>query len=523
LGLIYQMPTTITKFRQVSASVFELLVQLIRSQQQEEIRIIRRYITMMNESGENKMVELFDLIETRQLTPVEELKNIASKLLGRSIQQRSSDLLNVVVHAMNTHYYTSRPNRFSDRTRDRARYKVWLDVADIVWLRNDTVALYLLDRVASMSSGLELYNEWQRALIIIREQASQRLTSDELLPITLEIDLARKAGDAVLKSRILMHEAAHRERRVSAEINHDWFYSVNSELLEEEEYTKSVTVRYHRLLIKVDHFQRQHRYIEAAGILKDIYELTQKYPALKMPHLIQFVQLNQADNMNRAGMFNEALFLTRQVQTQITGEPMNWLQSRKIEAEALFFLEDYTESRNILIQLINHPNGRWGDQADEMMLGVASAYFAESNYKESLKALQEITILPRRNKSGFNLGVRALRCMNLIMLNKFDDLCDDLERDQKYMQRLTGTHHIRQRDVAIMKTLLGFSSSGINFARVAEQKASLLKQLATGSDECIWHPLTHEWIVFDQWFAAAAAGKPYQFALPEYSQNQAVG
>ncbi|MGL5892336.1 MAG: tetratricopeptide repeat protein [Bacteroidia bacterium] len=279
---------------------------------------------------------------------------------------------------------------------------------------------------------------------------------------------------------------------------------------------------YNRMLIQADAHQRHHQYSEAAIILKRIYELVLNTPALKMPHLIHLTQMNQADNLLRDGQFEAAIQLSHFIQKGITGEPMNWLQSRKIEAEAFFFLEDYTESRNILIQLINHPNGRWGDQADEMMLGVASAYFAEGNYKESLKAIQEITVLPRRNKSGFNLGVRALRCMNLIMLDKFDDLCDDLERDQKYLQRLTGTHHIRNRDVVIIKTLLGFASNGINFKRVAELKSALLQQLAQGSDDCIWYPLTHEWIVFDQWFFAAAEGAPYRFSMPDHLQ-EAVG
>ena len=517
------MPTTITKYRQVSASVFELLVQLIRSQQQEEIRIIRRYITMMKDEDDSKLADLFDFLEIRPTIPIEELKNITAKTFGRSLQQRISDLFNVVIHAMNTHYYTSRTNRFSERTKERNRIKSWLNCADFIWQRNDIVALYLLDRSASQCEGLELYSEWQRALVLIRDHASQRLSSDELEPISFEIQKVRRGEDAVALARILMQEAAGRVRRVSSDDSIEWHNEAIKKLQIEEEITKSITVVYNRMLIEADAFQRKHQYSEATIVLKNLYNLVTNSPALNMPHLIHLTQLNQADNYIRDLQFDSAFTLTKSIQKNLPGEGMNWLQSRKIEAEALFFLEDYTESRNILIQLINHPNGRWGDQADEMMLGVASAYFAEGNYKESLKALQEITILPRRNKSGFNLGVRTLRCMNLIMLNKFDDLCDDLERDQKYMQRLTGTHHIRQRDVAIMKTLLGFSSSGINFARVAEQKATHLKQLTTGSDECIWHPLTHEWIVFDQWFAAAAAGKPYQFALPEYSQNQAVG
>lgn len=522
LGLIYQMPTTITKYRQVSASVFELLVQLIRSQQMEEQRIIRRYITMMKDDGDNKMASLFDFIENRPTIPVEELKNICVKQYGRSIQQRASDLLNVIIHAINTHYYTCRQDRFSERTRERSRLKAWLNSADIIWQRNDTVALYILDRVASQSSGLELYSEWQRALMIIREHAAQRLTSDELVPISEEIEIARRGEDAVTKSRMLMLEAAHRERRVSAESNNEWHNAAINELLAEEKALKSATVAYNRLLIQVDALQRQHRFSEATTILKQAYELVLNTPALNMPHLIHLTQMNQADNMLRDGQFEAAIQLSHLIQKGITGEPINWLTARKIEAEALFFLEEYTESRNILIQLINHPNGRWGDQADEMMLGVASAYFAEGNYKESLKAIQEITVLPRRNKSGFNLGVRALRCMNLIMLNKFDDLCDDLERDQKYLQRLTGTHHIRQRDVVIMKILLGFAGNGINFKRVAELKSTLLQQLSQGSDDCIWYPLTHEWIVFDQWFYAAAERAAYRFSMPDHLQ-EAVG
>jgi tetratricopeptide (TPR) repeat protein len=322
---------------------------------------------------------------------------------------------------------------------------------------------------------------------------------------------------------MLMQEAAHRGRRISSEVSTEWHTEAINKLLEEENKTKSVTVAYNRMLIQADAYQRKHQYSKASVILKNVYELVMNSAALKMPHLIQLTQLNQADNLMRDGQFDSAYSLVKSVAKNIAGEGINWLQARKIEAEALFFLEDYTESRNILIQLINHSNGRWGDQADEMMLGVASAYFAEGNYKESLKAIQEITVLPRRNKSGFNLGVRTLRCMNLIMLNKFDDLCDDLERDQKYLQRLTGTHHIRNRDVVIMKTLLGFAGSGINFKRVAELKSTLLQQLAQGSDDCIWYPLTHEWIVFDQWFAAAAKGENYRFVMPEYLQNQAVG
>lgn len=521
-GFIYQMPTSITKYRQISATVFDLLVQLIRCQQQDDLRIIRRYITMMKEDGENKSAQLFDFLETRSLVPVEELKNQCTKYFGRSIQQRSSDLLNLIVYAMNTHYYTGRTERFSDRTRERARMKVWLDAADIIWQRNDTVALYLLDRVASQSSGLELYSEWQRALFTIREHASQRLTAEELEPISSEIKLARQSADAVSRARMLMHEAAHRERRITVESDDSWFKQAITELELEEQSTNSATVSYHRLLIRIDSLQRQHRYWEAGTLLKETYALTTNVPALRMPHLQQFVQLNQADNLLREGQFDAACQLSRQVQTQIIGEPMNWLQARKIEAEALFFLDEYSEARNIWVQLLNHPNGRWGDQADEMLLGLSASYFAEENYKESFKTLNEITILPRRNKSGFNLGVRALRCMNLIMMKRFDELADELERDQKYLQRLTGSHHIRPRDVLIMRILLTFATHGLDAAQIVNLRNTQLRQLAEGSDDCLWHPLTHEWIVFDQWLQAQVAGTRYCFRYPEY-HREAMG
>ncbi|MCA6363648.1 MAG: hypothetical protein IM638_11480 [Bacteroidetes bacterium] len=493
-----------------------MLLLLLRSQQQGDIIVIRRYLNMMRD-GETVLSQLLDFMIERPTIPPTELERITADEFGNDYNKRVYELREKVIHAMNTDWYTQRAGRFSERTQVRATLKQKLDAADIIWQMSDSMATWLLQRVIAQAEKYELYGELSRALMIARQNLSLRLTSEEYSSVSSQIENTRKAEDGVLLASRLREEAGHRQRKTN-EKEFEWHDLAISKIFELEKESKSKTIRFYRFLLQADLHSQQKHWDKSSELLSEAWQLVEKEKALNLPHLKISVRLLQADNLLFAGHFDAALKAAQSASQQIKAENFNWLVAKKLEADALFYSGKYKEASLIYKMVIKHPNGNYDENyKDILRYSIASSSVAEGNYQGAISVLNDITILPRQNKTGFNLAVRGLHALCLIALDDHAQLFDEMQKQRVYYSRLSVNSQVSPRNVALFRILLGYASNrGIDHSRVFTDRAEHIENLRTGANGCEWQPNGFEMIVYDQFLDALAAGEQYDFMLPDY-------
>ncbi len=494
-----------------------MLVLLLRSQQPGDLVVIRRYLNMMRD-GETTLSLLFDFIIERPLVPPTELERITADEFGTDYNKRIYELREKVIHAMNTDWYTQRPGRFSERTQVRATLKQKLDAADVIWQMSDSMATWLFHRVIAQAEKYELYSELSRALIGARQNLSLRLTETEYQRISDEIIKARKAEDGLSYSLRIRQEGAHRQRKNEAEENLVWHIKAHKELEELENSTNSKTIRFHKLLFLSDIYCRQHFWHDASKALSEAWELLENEISVRQPHLKVLVRHHQGDVMLSAGQFDAALTITQSALQIMKGENFNWLNLKKMEADALFYTGKYTQAINTYLLVLQHPNGNFDETfKDVLRYSIASCNVALGKYENAISVLNDITILPRQNKTGFNLAVRGLHSLCLIALDDHAQLFDEMQKQRVYYSRLSPNSQVSPRNVALFRILLGYASNrGISHERVFKDRSEHFENLRTGANGCRWQPNGFEMIVYDQFLDALAASESYDFMLPDY-------
>ncbi len=472
----------------------------------------------MMRDGETVLSQLFDFMVERPTIPPLDLERITADEFGSDYNKRIYELREKVIHAMNTDWYTQRPGRFSERTQVRSTLKQKLDAADVIWQMSDSMATWLFHRVIAQAEKYELYSELNRALTGARQNLSLKLTSSEYSRITEELKKARIAEDGVTLALRLRQEGAHLQRKSTPENNILWHLNAHRELEELENSTDSKSIRFHRLLLLSDLYCRQHLWNDASNALSEAWLVLENEVSVRQPHLKILVKHHQGDVMLSAGQFDAALTITRSALQLIKGENFNWLNLKKMEADALFYTGKYTQAINTFLMVLQHPNGNFDETfKDVLRYSIASCNVALGKYEKAISELNDITILPRQNKTGFNLAVRGLHSLCLIALDDHAQLFDEMQKQRVYYSRLSPNSQVSPRNVALFRILLGYASNrGISHERVFKDRSEHFENLRTGANGCRWQPNGFEMIVYDQFLDALAAGEQYDFMLPDY-------
>lgn len=494
-----------------------MLLLLLRSQQPGDIIVIKRYLNMMRD-GETVLSQLFDFMVERSSVPPIELERITADEFGPDYNKRIYELREKVIHAMNTDWYTQRPGRFSERSQVRATLKQKLDAADVIWQMSDSMATWLFHRVIAQAEKYELYGELSRALTNARQSLSLRLSQAEYSRLSEELLSARKAEDGVTLALRLRQDGAHQHRKSSPDKNVSWHINAHRELEELEHSTNSKSIRFHRLLFLSDLYCRQHFWNDASNALSEAWHLLENQVSVRQPHLKILVLHHQGDVMLSAGQFDAALTITRSALQLNKAENFNWLNLKKMEADALFYTGQFASAFTTYQLVQHHPNGNFDETfKDVLRYSMANCQTALGNYQSAIDLLNDITILPRLNKTGFNLSVRGLHALCLIALDDHAQLYDEMQKQRVYYSRLKNKSQIGFRYEALYRILLGYSLiDGINHKRVVNERAVHFENLRSGSNDCRWQPNGFEMIVYDQFLDALVAGQPYDFMLPDY-------
>ncbi len=152
----------------------------------------------------------------------------------------------------------------------------------------------------------------------------------------------------------------------------------------------------------------------------------------------------------------------------------------------------------------------------------AHIHFLFFRMRESLKSIQNLDVF-EKDKAGWNLGVRLLRIMNFIEMDKLDTAELHIESMRKHIERTEKSGiKVRKRDKTILKILIELVKQDFNFQKTLMKKADLIALLGSTEFEYCWEMMKHEMIVFHVWFKAKADGIEYDPNILNHPNEVAV-
>jgi tetratricopeptide (TPR) repeat protein len=128
----------------------------------------------------------------------------------------------------------------------------------------------------------------------------------------------------------------------------------------------------------------------------------------------------------------------------------------------------------------------------------ACVLFATKQFKEALQLLNKSLDI-EKDKTGWNIALRTLNILVFIELNKINEAARALEALRKYMERLTKSDEVKQRDILIIKLLREIEKDGFRLNQKNMIASKLLKELSEKNKPTSWNYYTPELIPFHEW------------------------
>jgi tetratricopeptide (TPR) repeat protein len=133
----------------------------------------------------------------------------------------------------------------------------------------------------------------------------------------------------------------------------------------------------------------------------------------------------------------------------------------------------------------------------------ACILFATKQFKEALQLLNK-SLEIEKDKTGWNIALRILNIMVFIELSKINEASRSLEALRKYMERLTKSDEVKERDILIIKLLREIEKDGFRFDPKNANAAKMLKELSEKDKTTSWNYYTPELIPFHEWVKGTA-------------------
>lgn len=112
-----------------------------------------------------------------------------------------------------------------------------------------------------------------------------------------------------------------------------------------------------------------------------------------------------------------------------------------------------------------------------------------------------------KDKTGWNIALRTLNIIVFIELSKINEASRALEALRKYMERLTKSDEVKQRDILIIKLLREIEKDGFRYDPKNANATKMLKELSEKDKPVSWNYYTPELIPFHEWVKGTAGKK----------------
>ena len=482
------------------------LIDLIGGLSKEEQDWVRNYLRNFKEdlSNSSKLSQAFDdILNSVDKTEIQfsPCLPLESKLAMNKIQSR---LFHAILEsflsesALEKDFLYGIAEKNALRIRKLAlKYRALLIKKSI---SNSTVLNHLLNHISSEAKRFELYD----VLLEILEHKRSRIFLIEGDSAVENLDKEIEYYRRMIKIKLLAHENYLRlvsNKGLVKKLNAKQLVKFRDDCIQrmeiDLEFGKSKTVEYFLLTFKLDKFIEEEEFEIAEKICLQLLELVENNVCLYVKDRIGIILDNYSMVKCFQSDFNKALELVFEAKKYMRFNSYNSFASYEQQFYIHFYAGNYLNAIEINQRLIRNSFFTMGAFiTGKYFLQRAAVLFKLNRFKESLAVCSEWLEI-EREKGRWDLGLRYLRIMNCVELEKFDQASAQIEALRKFISRNRDLE-TRQRDIVIYSLFNQLSRAGFVFER--NQKIVLLLNSLKSKDKQVnFKYYTHELIRTDDW------------------------
>jgi hypothetical protein len=487
------------------------IVKFIQSLNEREIQVIDDHIHSIyllsgsNSADESKQLKLFRYItnnKERQLTDAELSKHISSKNLASLkylLSEKIYDALLLNKHIENKAVFNPREQIVFTLKKKILLIKSLYRVLNQG--RTETIN-FLLTETIKLAKENEIYDVLIEALILQKYLKGIRIGIAEFDNINLQIIFYEHCFKCVQNANDIYYRLI---------LNGEFIKSLSEKEVEKHlrvsikqmeidfKKTKSQEVNYFMHILQIALFEHEKKFQQAIIYCKKLLSLVKKNEILYTKDRIGFA-------MNNLCLFNvfienykEAAVQAKNAQKYLIPNSMSYLISKEQEFYAYFYSKNYIEANKCIEEMLQHSMADSGGyRKSKFIYYEACVLFATKQFKEALQLLNK-SLEIEKDKTGWNIALRTLNILVFIELNKINEASRALEALRKYMERLTKSDEVKQRDILIIKLLREIEKDGFRLNPKNATAAKMLKELSEKNKPTSWNYYTPELIPFHDW------------------------
>ncbi|CAN5549729.1 hypothetical protein BH11BAC2_BH11BAC2_06380 [soil metagenome] len=495
-------------------TVYDLIKSIINAMNSAERKYAKHYLMMLhNTEFETQSLQLFRYIQDSPSATEQE----ARKDLIKTNPKINFDW---VLNVLKKHLGWSLASEYNTQREDAYSYK-WKTTFEI---RNNITLYYilksrqisgyafdLLNETIEKAKEVEAYIELTSALELKIRHIKARSETRQMTKLEKDLAFYKNCEKAVIEANRIYYDVATITRKQG--ISGDKQLAICQKNLKvlNQLYgeTQSDSILDYCLFVEASIYLIQKDFNSTGKILQKQYDITLNSLTLNSkPNLGRSAAL-LAENHLRQFNLDLAMTFCKKAKSYFPEGSFNYFQSEFLEFHALFYTNKFYQAEKKMQGILNNPNYR----ESEYMINtkkylVACTLFAQSKFKDAITSLLSLEKI-WNDTTGWNVGIRILIMLCYKMLGEYELMAIERARFRTLFDKYRHRATISNRDRITLKIIHEFLKPNSDFKSVLERKNDLFQKLLTPGYE--WKVMSHELIVFEQWFMCMLNRKPYKF------------
>jgi tetratricopeptide (TPR) repeat protein len=486
------------------------IVKFIQSLNEKEIQVIDDHIQSIyllsgSNTNESKQLKLFRFITSnkdRALTDVELSKHVSTPNLASLkylLSEKIYDALLLSKHIENKTIFSPK-----EQVTLSLKKKIIL-VKSLSRTQNqgriETIN-FLLAETIKLSKEYEAFDILIEALILQKYLKGIRAGINEFEQINNEIIFYDNSFKCVQNALDAYYRLILNQEFINSLTKKELEQHIRTSIKQMEidfKKTKAEEVYYYMHFLQMALYENEKNFKQAIIYCKKLLLMVKKSKVLFSKDRIGFAMANLTQFNVFIGNYKEAAATAKNAQQFHINHSFNYLSLKEQEFFANFYGSNYKEAMKCTEEMLEHSMADTGGyRKSKFIYYEACVLFATKQFKEALQLLNK-SLEIEKDKTGWNIALRTLNILVFIELSKINEASRALEALRKYMERLTKSDEVKQRDILIIKLLREIEKDGFRLNPKNANAAKMLKELSEKNKPTSWNYYTPELIPFHEW------------------------
>ena len=492
------------------------IVKFIQSLNEKEIQVIDDHIQSIyllsgaNSSEESKQLKLFRYVannKSKTLTDNELIKHVSTANLASLkylLSEKIYDALLLNKHIQNKAVFNPR-----EQIVFTLKKKLLL-IKSLFRTQNqgkiETVN-FLLAETIKIAKENEVYDVLIEALIIQKQLIGMRTGISEFENINNQIIFYDKCFKSVQNAIDAYYRLVLNQEFINSLTKNEFEQYIKNSIKQMETDYKSIKaqeVNYYLHILKIALYENEKNFKQAIEYCKKLLLMVKKSTVLYSRDRIGFAMGNLCIFNVFLGKFKDAAIHAKNAQQFHINNSINHLALKEQEFYAQWYAGHYKEAIKCTEDMLEHNmSDTGGYRKSKFVYYQACVLFSMGQFKEALQLLNK-SLEIEKDKTGWNIALRTLNILVFIELNKINEAARALEALRKYIERLTKSDEVKERDLLVIKLLREIEKDGFRFDPKNINASKMLKELSEKNKPTSWNYYTPELIPFHEWVKGTA-------------------